>query len=150
MAMNEVLIFIAQFGVAIFAGAAVYISLVEQPARMHSPSAHAIEQFRISLPRAERMQPPLLIACLIALTLLYSRSQQFGLLLAMIPLLLVIPLSIGLILPINRRLAVGKVSDHVEDGMKLIARWGQLHCLRSLLAAAGLAGTFATTLGVNT
>jgi Na+(H+)/acetate symporter ActP len=47
---------------ALFTGAAVYISLVEHPARLSCPTTHAVEQWRPSYARATVMQAALAIA----------------------------------------------------------------------------------------
>jgi hypothetical protein len=52
----------ATLATALFTGAAVYISLVEHPARLLCPTAHAVEQWRPSYKRAIVMQVLLVIA----------------------------------------------------------------------------------------
>ena len=53
---------LATLATALFTGAAVYISLVEHPARLLCPTAHAVEQWRPSYERATLMQAPLAVA----------------------------------------------------------------------------------------
>jgi hypothetical protein len=52
----------ATLATALFTGAAVYISLVEHPARLLCPTAHAVEHWRPSYKRAIVMQVLLVIA----------------------------------------------------------------------------------------
>ena len=49
----------ATLATALFTGAAVYISLVEHPARLQCPTARAVEQWRPSYKRATVMQASL-------------------------------------------------------------------------------------------
>ena len=51
----------AMLATALFTGAAVYISLVEHPARLLCPTAHAVEQWRPSYQRATVMQASLAV-----------------------------------------------------------------------------------------
>src|SRR5918995_4170029 len=51
----------AMLATALFTGAAVYISLVEHPARLLCPTAHAMEQWRPSYKRATVMQASLAV-----------------------------------------------------------------------------------------
>lgn len=51
--------FLALFATALFAGAALYINLVEHPARMRLPTAAAAAQWAPSYARATWMQAPL-------------------------------------------------------------------------------------------
>jgi hypothetical protein len=53
---------LATLATALFTGAAVYSSLVEHPARLLSPTATAVAQWRPSYKRATVMQAPLAIA----------------------------------------------------------------------------------------
>src|ERR671925_272244 len=52
---------LATLATALFTGAAVYISLVEHPARLQCPTAHAVEQWRPSYKRAMFMQASLAV-----------------------------------------------------------------------------------------
>lgn len=137
--MESIALGMARLAAGLFTGAAVYISLVEQPVRMHAQSSAAILQFRGSLPRAERMQPGLLLFTLMAAAWAYSLQSRPSLLAGGSVLLLILPLSFAWLVPINRRLLSGAPEDHIEQGMHLVSRWGKLHAFRSMLALAGTA-----------
>jgi hypothetical protein len=53
---------LATLATALFTGAAVYISLLEHPARLPCPPAHAVGQWRLSSKRATIMQASLAVA----------------------------------------------------------------------------------------
>jgi hypothetical protein len=128
---------VAQWLAELFTGAALYIVLVEQPARVGSRSSLAVAQFRASLPRAERMQPALLISALLAASYAYWQQPSALRLTAILLLSSIVPLTFVFVLPINRRLLSGQEEDHVAHGMQLVQRWGRLHTLRTVLALAG-------------
>jgi hypothetical protein len=59
--MIHVFEFIATVSAAIFAGAALYINLVEHPARMQLDTRSAVMEWAPSYKRATRMQAPLAV-----------------------------------------------------------------------------------------
>jgi hypothetical protein len=64
--MLHVVEFIATFTAAIFAGAALYVNLVEHPARMALDTKSAVLEWAPSYRRATRMQAPLALVSLVA------------------------------------------------------------------------------------
>lgn len=51
-------------------------------------------------------------------------------------LLLVIPFTLVVILPTNKRLESQELDLRSEEAERLLRRWGQLHAVRSLLSGA--------------
>ncbi len=70
--------FVATLACAIFAGAALYINLVEHPARMVCGTEIAIRQWAPSYKRATWMQAPLAIVGFLVPSLLGSQGQAYG------------------------------------------------------------------------
>jgi len=136
--MDDALLGLARVAAAMFTGAAFYITLVEQPARMQLQSSLAIAAFCAELPRVERMQPLLLLVSLMAALSSWSQRPATSTLLASVCLALILPLSFGWLVPINRRLRTASADERAAFGMALLSRWGKLHALRSCL---GLLGT---------
>jgi hypothetical protein len=54
--MSAVLPLLAALCAGLFTGAALYVSLVAQPARLEAGAAVALAEFRPSFPHARRMQ----------------------------------------------------------------------------------------------
>jgi anthrone oxygenase-like protein len=136
--MGAVLQLVATLAAGLFAGAAVYISFVEHPARMQCGTRLAVTEFSPSYKRATWMQAPLAaVGSLsgIAAWLLGAHGLWAigGILLGAI-----IPLTLIVIVPTNKRLldpGLDKDSDHAK---RLLVRWGRLHCLRTLLSIVAL------------
>jgi hypothetical protein len=95
---------VATFASGIFAGAAVYINLVEQPARLSCGAELAVTEWRPSYKRGTLMQVPLaLIGALSTLASWWFDSGRAWLVGGLL-LLLVIPFTLIVILPTNKRL----------------------------------------------
>lgn len=80
--MLEVSQFLATFCTAIFAGAALYINLVEHPARRSLDTSAAVIEWARSYKRATFMQAPLAVIGFIAGTVVWLLSTGFGWLVA--------------------------------------------------------------------
>src|ERR1700730_12130533 len=133
LALSESL---AIFCSGLFAGAALYISFVEHPARMLCGTTLAVTQFAPSYKRATVMQASLAAVgtlAAIAARLLGASSLWLagGLLLgAVIPFTLIAPL------PTNKRLLDPTLAKDSELAQQLLQRWAMLHAVRSALSLA--------------
>jgi len=85
----------------LFAGAAIYISFVEHPARLECGTQLAATQFGPSYRRATLMQAPLAAVGLIAAVLARAQGRGIPVLVAGALLGLVIPFTLIVILPTN-------------------------------------------------
>ena len=122
----------------LFAGAAVYISLVEHPARMSCGTRLAVMEFAPSYRRATLLQAPLAaVGCLsgIAAWLMGSLATHLigGLLLGA-----VIPFTLLVIVPTNKRLLDPLLDKDSQLAGELLQRWGNLHAIRSCLSLASV------------
>jgi hypothetical protein len=127
---------VATFASGIFAGAAVYINLVEQPARLSCGAELAVTEWRRSYKRGTLMQVPLaLIGSLSALASWWFDGGRAWLVGGLL-LLLVIPFTLIVILPTNKRLESQKLELQSEEAARLLRHWGRLHAVRSLLSGA--------------
>lgn len=127
---------VATFTSGIFAGAAVYVNLVEQPARLSCGVQVAVTEWRPSYKRDTLMQVPLaLIGSLSALVSWWFDGGRAWLVGGLL-LLLVIPFTLVVILPTNKRLESQELDLRSEEADRLLRRWGRLHAVRSLLSGA--------------
>ena len=119
---------------ALFAGAALYISVAEHPARMKLGTEQALAQWSPSYDRASIMQGAL--AVLAGLAGLAAWVELRGSLWLAGALLMLAnwPWTLFVIMPVNRQLK-GKEGD----AGPLLNRWARLHAVRTLLSFAAVA-----------
>jgi len=126
---------LATVAAGLFAGAAVYINLVEHPARVSCGTDLALKEFRPSYRRATIMQASLAIVGTIS-GLLAGWPQRDGrILLATLLLGCVVPFTLVVILPTNKRLLDPGLDVRPLYAASLLRRWAALHAVRSLLAS---------------
>jgi uncharacterized membrane protein len=118
----------------LFAGAALYVTLVEHPARMQCGVLLAATEFGPSYRRGAAMQAPL--AAIGAITsIVVGCSGGSGLwLVAGFILLAVIPLTLFVIVRTNKQLVDPTLDRSSEVAKSLLVRWGRLHAIRTVLS----------------
>ena len=117
----------------LFAGAAIYINVVEHPARIECGTALAVPEFGSSYPRGAAFLGLLLLrglSCAVADWVV--RSGVWWLVGAGL-LLILFPYTLILVLPINKKLLDSSIEKSSDAASELLARWGRLHMVRSLL-----------------
>jgi hypothetical protein len=123
----------------LFAGAAIYITAVEHPARLSCGTPLAVREFAPSYHRATLMQVPL--AATGCMTGSWS-AWQFGdawVALGAVLLIAVVPFTLVVILPTNKQLLDPALDPVGERAAALLARWGRLHAMRVVLSSAAFA-----------
>lgn len=133
---------IAAGAAALFAGGALYVSLVEHPARLLTGPPMAVAQFRTSYPLAARLQGGLAALGALAAIGAWLGGARIAWLAAGVLLGLVIPYTLVVILPINNRLLDRTLSPDAPEARVLLRRWTALHAVRTvagLLALAAMA-----------
>jgi hypothetical protein len=117
-----------------FAGAAIYINFVEQSARLSCGIEPAVREWRPSYQRGTWMQAPLALTGSIAALVAWWFERRAGWLLGGILLFLVIPFTLLVIFPTNKRLESAELDLRSEEAGRLLRRWGWLHAVRSMLS----------------
>ncbi len=131
--MLETAKFIATFCGTLFTGAAVYINLVEHPARMGCGTKIAATVWAPSYKRATVMQASLAVASFLAGLLAWALGWGVMWLLGAVLIGSVVPFTFIAIMPINHQLlALGRDLASSETRM-LLEKWGRLHAVRSVL-----------------
>jgi hypothetical protein len=102
--MRELLEILTTLAAGCFAGAALYINVAEHPARMRLETAAAARQWAPSYARATMMQAPLAIAGFLGGLGAWSVGAGTGWLGAGLLLGAVVPFTLIVIMPVNRRL----------------------------------------------
>ena len=130
------LLFVAALCAGLFAGAAIYITAVEHPARISCGTELAIREFAPSYYRATVMQASLAAAGSIAgmSAAWFLRDGWIGTGTAL--LAAVVPFTLIVILPTNKQLLDPSLDPRGPLSATLLARWGRLHAVRSVLSGA--------------
>jgi hypothetical protein len=136
--MREIAEFVAVLSCCLFAGAAIYITLVEHPARMECGVEIAATEFSPSYRRATVMQATCAAVSLLASFGAWLAGAGFWWLVAGVLLGSVIPFTLIVILPTNKRLLSPKLDRRSSEAQRLLARWGRLHAVRSVLSGLAL------------
>jgi hypothetical protein len=135
--MGSLLEALAVVSAALFAGGALYISLVEHPARLKAGIAVALAEFRPSYHRAAPWQVSTAVTSLVAGAGAALATGRWAWALGGLAVGAAIPLTLVLIMPTNRRLlSADPLSE--EEAARLLDRWGGLHWGRSVLGVLGL------------
>src|SRR5687768_6310113 len=125
---------VATICAGIFAGAAIYITFVEHPARVSCGTALALREFAPSYRRATIMQAALAIVGLFSALEAWSRTWAPELLVGGLALGIVVPFTLVVIAPTNRRLLAAELHPESAEAAQLLQRWGRLHAVRSVLS----------------
>jgi hypothetical protein len=121
---------------AIFTGAALYVSFVEQPARMLLEPEAALAQWQPSYKRGAVMQAGLaVIAFLAGLTAWWQMGGALFLAGAVFRIL-PWPWTLLVILPTNKALLAMNPARAGPESRALLEKWGRLHALRTGLGCA--------------
>jgi hypothetical protein len=136
--MRQIAEFVAVLACSLFAGAAVYLSLVEHPARMECGMELAATEFAPSYRRATVMQASLAAAGLVSAIAAWLAGASFLWVVAGVLLGSVIPFTLIAILPTNKQLLSPALDRRSAETERLLARWGMLHAVRSVLSGLAL------------
>lgn len=121
---------------AVFAGAAIYINVAEQPARLALDDRALLAEWKLSYARGFAMQASLALASTLAGFLAFWATRNWGWMLGALLIFANWPYTLGLILPINKRIETTAPEKANAETRALIVRWGTLHAGRSLLGVA--------------
>jgi hypothetical protein len=117
----------------VFFGAALYVNLVEHPARVASGVATAVAEFRPSYRRGAVMQGSLsAIGCVLGLVAAWQlRDWHIGV--NAVLLGLPIPVTLLFIAPTTRQLLEPGLDTAGPGAASLLARWNRRHIIRTTL-----------------
>jgi uncharacterized membrane protein len=132
-AMMSTLEFLATLASGLFAGAAIYINLVEHPARMRLDTHNAAAQWAPSYARATLMQAPLAVIGLLSGAAAWWMGAGTVWLAAGLLLGVVVPFTLLVIMPTNRRLLDPSRDRDSSETRALLQHWAMLHAVRSAL-----------------
>ena len=122
----------------LFAGAAVYINLVEHPARVQTGIRPALTEFAPSYKRATVTQVSLAVAGFLSALIAWRSSSDARWLVGGGLLVSVIPFTALVMLPTNKKLLDPETANDLDLAERLLIRWGRLHAVRSVLSLTSL------------
>jgi hypothetical protein len=134
--MLHALRIIAVLAAALFAGAALYINIAEQPARLKLDTRSAATQWAPSYMRATWMQAPLAVISLGCGIAVWLMGGGAGWIVAALLIGLVVPFTFLGIMPTNQALLTPGRDLGSPDTRALLERWGKLHAVRTFLSLA--------------
>ena len=128
--------FVAILAATLFSGAAIYVNLVEHPARMECGTELAVRVFRPSYRRAAVMQAILALAATIGGVGAWFMDGRLAWLVGALLIFLTVPFTLIAIRPTNKQLLGPALDPSSEAARRLLQRWTRLHAARSVLGLA--------------
>ena len=138
--MLLVLQFLATLSAGLFAGAALYITVVEHPVRSLLDTRAAATQWAPSYQRATWMQAPLAVVGLVSGVGACLLGGGFGWLVGALLIGAVVPITFMIIMPTNHQLLEPGRDLSSAETRALLDRWGSLHVLRTVMSLLAFSG----------
>jgi hypothetical protein len=120
---------------SLFAGVAIYVSVVEHPARMTLPDAAALQQWQESYPRAALMQGSLALIGFVLGILEWMVTGRIEWLFGALLLVANWPVTYFWIMPTNRALQAREPETPGVNVRSDLEKWAQLHLIRTGLGS---------------
>jgi hypothetical protein len=121
---------------AVFAGAALYVSVVEHPARLGLDDRALLAQWKPAYKRGAAMQAPLAAIGFLLGLLAWWQSGHWLWLVGAVVLVANWPYTLLVIRPVNNRLLATAPEAAGPDSRRSLQHWARLHAVRTGLGFA--------------
>lgn len=118
---------------ALFTGAALYISIAEQPARLGLDDRALLAQWKPAYKRGFAMQAPLAAVGFVLGIVAWRLTGRVAFIIGAILLLANWPWTLFGIMPTNKALMATELTDANPHSRALIMKWNRLHSVRTAL-----------------
>jgi hypothetical protein len=123
---------LALIAAALFTGAAFYVNVVEQPARLGLDDAALLAEWKPSYKRGAAMQAPLALIGSVLGLIAWWQTRDTLLLVGTVAILAPWPYTLLIIKRVNDRLLA---LEDASQARALVVEWGRLHAGRTVLGA---------------
>jgi hypothetical protein len=120
---------------ALFTGAAIYVNVAEQPARLMLDDHALLMEWKPSYKRGAAMQASLALVGFVLGIIAWWQSSHSGFLIGAAAIIAPWPWTLLVIKPVNDTLLATAPEQAGPRSRTLLVRWGALHAVRSALGA---------------
>ena len=126
---------LALMAAAVFFGAAIYVNVAEQPARLTLEDRALLTEWKPAYKRGAAMQAPLALAGFALAMIAWWQNSHPGFLIGAIAIIAPWPWTLFGIKPTNDALLATDAERAGPASRARIIRWGALHAVRTVLGA---------------
>jgi hypothetical protein len=120
---------------AVFTGAAIYVNVAEQPARLTLDDRELLTEWKPSYRRGFAMQAPLAAIGFLLGLAAWWQSRHAGFLIGAVAIIAPWPWTLLVIKPVNDQLLATAPDQAGLASRALIVKWGNLHAVRTAFGA---------------